>query len=124
MNESTRHDKMLGFMADNGIWQLGHPRIRIFAERVCPDRLHCEINAWQHILDLIYSESVQRNIFSAFFETLSAPVSSGVSCVSGEEELASMTNAGSANGSTCSIDPETNDSALLNVSVAGLKEKV
>ena len=32
-------------MADNGICQLGEPRIGIFAERVHPDPLHCEINA-------------------------------------------------------------------------------
>ena len=45
-------------MADNGIHQLGEPRIGIFAKRVCPDPLHCEINAWQHLLDLLYSKSV------------------------------------------------------------------
>ncbi len=74
LSASTLHSKKLSFMADNGIRQLGKPRIGIFADRVKPDPLHCEINAWQHILDLLYSESVQRNAFDKFVEVLSARI--------------------------------------------------
>ena len=71
------HDRKLAFMADNGIRQLGNPRIGIYADRVKPDPLHCEINAWQHILDLLYSESVRRCAFDKFIQTLSAPIALG-----------------------------------------------
>lgn len=74
LSSSTVHSKKLEFMADNGIRQLGKPRIGIFADRVKPDPLHCEINAWQHILDLLYSESLLRCCFEKFVETLSAPI--------------------------------------------------
>ena len=53
------HAKKLSFMAENGIRQLGKPRIGIFSDRVKPDPLHCEINAWQHLLDLIHSEALR-----------------------------------------------------------------
>ncbi|KAK3745923.1 hypothetical protein QZH41_010220 [Actinostola sp. cb2023] len=58
--EKTKHDKKLAYMAQNGIRQLGPPRIGIFAERQRPEPLHCEINAWQQILSMIYLEFVQR----------------------------------------------------------------
>lgn len=74
LSSSTVHSKKLEFMADNGIRQLGKPRIGIFADRVKPDPLHCEINAWQHILDLLYSESLLRCCFEKFVETLSASI--------------------------------------------------
>jgi hypothetical protein len=74
LSPSTIHSKKLAFMADNGIRQLGKPRIGIYADRVKPDPLHCEINAWQQILDLIYCESVRRCVFDKFIETLSAPI--------------------------------------------------
>lgn len=61
-------------MADNGIRQLGNPRTQFNADRVKPDPLRCEINAWQHILDLLYSESVRRCAFDEFIKTLSAPI--------------------------------------------------
>lgn len=73
LSEKGRHEKKLAFMADNGIRQLGKPRIGIFSDGVMPDPPHCEINAW-HLLDLIYSESVQRGLFDKFVKTLSAPV--------------------------------------------------
>ena len=47
LSPSTIHIKKLAFMADNGIRQLGKPRIGIYADQVKPDPLHCEINAWQ-----------------------------------------------------------------------------
>ncbi len=74
LNDKTLHARKLAFMAENGIRQLGKPRIGIFADRVRPDPLHCEVNAWQHILDLLYSESIRRNRFEKFIEILSAPV--------------------------------------------------
>ena len=39
---------MLQVMAGNGIQQLGPPRIGQFANRLRPEPMHCEINAWQH----------------------------------------------------------------------------
>ena len=56
--------------------QLGKPRIGNFAERVKPDPLHCEINVWQNMLDVIYIESVERNLFNDFMEVLSGAVGS------------------------------------------------
>ena len=49
--ESTNHDKLLEFMADNGLRQLGHPRIGKFSDLQRPDPLHLEMNSWQHVLD-------------------------------------------------------------------------
>jgi hypothetical protein len=75
LKEENRHSKMLEYMAQNGIRQLGPPRIGIFAERQRPEPLHCEINAWQQVLSIIYLESVQRERFSDFIEVIGAPVS-------------------------------------------------
>ena len=98
-------------MADNGIRQLGHPRIEMFAERVRPDPLHCEINARQHMLDLIYSESLQRNVFSTFIEVLSAPISH----VANEEDVSGMSKPCTDNA-PISNDSKTNMSSLLSTS--------
>ncbi len=57
LSASTLHSKKLSFMADNWICQLTKPRIGIFADRAKTDPLHCEINAWQHVLDLLYIAS-------------------------------------------------------------------
>ncbi|KXJ13530.1 hypothetical protein AC249_AIPGENE25365 [Exaiptasia diaphana] len=73
--ESTKHAKMLDFMAENGIRQLGPPRIGIFADRMRPEPLHVEINAWQHYLNLLYHEALQRSMIDVFLDTLSAPTS-------------------------------------------------
>ncbi len=72
LNDKTLHARKLACMAENGICQLGKPRIGIFADRVRPDPLHCEVNAWQHILDLVYSESIRWNRFEKLIEILSA----------------------------------------------------
>ena len=71
-NESaeTNHRKQLLFMADNGFCQHGYPRIEIFADRIRPEPLHLEINNWQHVLDLLYKESVCRGCFKEFIEML------------------------------------------------------
>jgi hypothetical protein len=71
LNVATRRKKQLAFMAENGLRQMGPPRIGIFADRMRPDPLHCEINAWQQPLDVIYSESVQRGTFDNFIDILS-----------------------------------------------------
>ena len=70
--EKTRHNKKLAFMADNGIRQLGPPRIGVFADKQRPEPLHCEINAWQQVLNIIYQESVQRKVFDQFIKVLAA----------------------------------------------------
>lgn len=72
LSEKTRHDKKLAFMADNGIRQLGPPRIGVFADKQRPEPLHCEINAWQQVLNIIYQESVQRKVFDQFIKVLAA----------------------------------------------------
>ena len=59
-------------MAESGIRQLGHPRIGIFADRQQPEPVHCEINAWQHLLNIIYREAVQRGTFTKFIDIMSA----------------------------------------------------
>ncbi len=82
MNETTRHSKILEFMAENGLRQLGNPRIGEFAERVRPDPLHCEINAWQNLLDILYHEAIDRHLFEEFIETLSGAVGCEISDVS------------------------------------------
>ena len=43
LSDKVRHDRKLAFMAENGIRPLGKLRIGIFADRVMPDPLHCEI---------------------------------------------------------------------------------
>ena len=68
------HKKELAFMTDNGLRQLGEPRIGIFADRIRPESLHLEINNWQHVLDLIYKEAVRRRRFEEFVEVLQNPV--------------------------------------------------
>ena len=72
-SESAKHEKLLKFMADNGIRQLGPPRIGIYAAKQRPEPLHCEINAWQQVLNIIYQESVQRKVFEQFLSVLAAP---------------------------------------------------
>lgn len=74
LSEKRRHEKMLEFMANHGIRQLGEPRIGIFSEQVRPDPLHCEIKAWQNILDIIYYEAIQRGRFETLLDILSSPV--------------------------------------------------
>jgi hypothetical protein len=72
-SESAKHNNKLNFMADNGIRQLGEPRIGKFSDFIRPEPLHLEINNWQHVLDLIYKESVRRGVFEIFLSCLSNP---------------------------------------------------
>ena len=74
LNPSKHHSKVLEFMAVNGLRPLGEPRIGEFANRQRPEPVHNEINAWQHILNLIYKEALQRNVIDLFLEILSSPV--------------------------------------------------
>ncbi len=94
LSSSVIHSRKLAFMAENGIRQLGKPRIRVFADRVKPDPLHCEINAWQHIFDLLYSESVRRHAFEKFIATLSAPI--GVISTANSSDLKSSSSSHSS----------------------------
>jgi len=40
-------------MKENGLTQIGPPRVRDFVDRQMPEPVHCEINAWQNLLNLI-----------------------------------------------------------------------
>lgn len=71
--ERSKHEKKLAYMTENGIRQLGPPRIGQFADRQRPEPLHCEINAWQQILSIIYLEFVRRDMFDVFVKVLSNP---------------------------------------------------
>lgn len=74
IDPNTKHNKELAYMAENGLRQLGPPRIGVFADRIRPEPLHLEINSWTHVLDVIYKESVRRGQFQKFIEVLRAPV--------------------------------------------------
>jgi len=75
LSSQQKHVKVLEFMKENGLRQVGPPRIRDFAERQRPEPVHCEINAWQHLLNLIYKEALNRNIVKHFLDVLGATVS-------------------------------------------------
>jgi len=77
MSEKSRNTKKLQYMAENGIRQLGLPRIGQFADRLRPEPMHCEINAWQHYIDLLYLEAVHRSKFDTFVSVLGAPLGKG-----------------------------------------------
>ena len=59
LSEKGRHAKELEFMTSNGVRQLGEPRIGIFSNRQRSDPFHHEVNNWQHVLNLIYQQSVR-----------------------------------------------------------------
>ena len=71
--QKSKHERMLAYMAENGIRQLGSPRIGEFADRQRPEPLHCEINAWQQILSVIYLEFDKRGMFDVFIRVLGNP---------------------------------------------------
>ncbi|XP_078361840.1 uncharacterized protein LOC144646172 [Oculina patagonica] len=74
LSKKAKHEKILQYLAENGLRQLGPPRIGIFAERQRPEPVHCEINAWKQLLHIIYIEYVQRGKFDVFIDILGAPV--------------------------------------------------
>ena len=116
LSKKATHAKTLAFMADNGIRQLGKPRVGVFADRMRPDPLHCGINAWQHILDLIYSESLRRGLFRTFIQTLSAPVGVNSVDVNG--------SAVTADSTTLSADCVASETDGLHVHVCGVNRSV
>ena len=74
LGSQQKHARELEFMRENGLRQVGSPRIRDFADRQRPEPVHNEINAWQHFLNLLYKESLMRNVTETFLQVLSAPV--------------------------------------------------
>lgn len=73
-------------MAENGIRQLGHPRIGVFFDMLRPEPMHCKINAWQHYLDLLYLEAIYQHKFEAFLSFLGASIGSGDQQQANEEQ--------------------------------------
>ena len=61
-------------MATNGFRQLKEPRIGEFAILQRPEPVHNEINAWQHIPNMIYKEALRKTKWIYFLEVLSSPV--------------------------------------------------
>ena len=61
-------------MAGNGIMQVVYPRIGEFADRQRPEPAHNEINAWQHLLNVMYQEALRRGLIETFLEILSLPL--------------------------------------------------
>ena len=114
LNGKQIHEKLLQFMASHGIRQHGEPRIGIFAERVHPDPLHCEINAWQNILDIIYCEAVQRNLFCNFIQVLSSPVGTEDPAFSSKQMQVSTSSLGNevAEEQSCSDLSEAHNALL------------
>ena len=49
-------------MSNNGFCQLKAPRIGEFANLQRPELVHNEINAWQHILNMIYKEALRETM--------------------------------------------------------------
>lgn len=65
--DEKKHSAELEFMAENGLRQLGEPRIGLFANRQRPEPLHLEINNWEHATNLLYQETVRRGLLSHCF---------------------------------------------------------
>ena len=59
-------------MSENGIRQDGPPHIAPCAEQQQLEPVHYEINAWQHVSNIIYRETVQRGVFLKFIDALSS----------------------------------------------------
>ena len=74
-SETSKHKRKLEFMAENGIRQLGYPRIGKYADLQRPEPVHTEINSWGHLISVIYREAVRRNRINEFLAILAAPVS-------------------------------------------------
>ena len=55
---STLHKKKLDFMANNGLRQLGEPRIDVYVDSQKLYPFHLEVNNWEHTLDLLYKVCV------------------------------------------------------------------
>ena len=66
LSEENKHRKKLEFQASSGFRQLGDPIIGPYADHQRPDPMHLEINAWEHILDLMYKEAIYIGVFQQF----------------------------------------------------------
>ena len=60
------HKKELSYMADNGLRQLGIPRIGIYANLQKPEPLHLEIRNWEHVIYVLYLEAVRKGKIDFF----------------------------------------------------------
>ena len=75
-SEMNFHKKELEFMAQNGLRQLGPPRIGVIAnhqERSFTDTLHLEVNNWAHVLDVVYLYAIR----TVFIKVLSNKIEAG-----------------------------------------------
>ncbi|XP_022806312.1 uncharacterized protein LOC111343412 [Stylophora pistillata] len=71
LSQAKKDKKELSFMAENGIRKVVYPRIGEFADRQRPELVQNEINTWQHLLNVIYREALQRDLIEDFLEVLS-----------------------------------------------------
>ena len=62
-------------MAENGIRQLGYPRIGKYSDLQRPEPVHTEIKSWGHLISVIYREAVKQNKINEVLAILAAPVS-------------------------------------------------
>ena len=74
ITDELKHKKCLAFMSENGLRQIGEPRIGLFADRIKPDPLHLEVNNWTHCLNILYFEATRRDRFSQVCSTLKATI--------------------------------------------------
>ena len=73
LKPACKHAKVLEFLAANGFRQLGNPIIGSYCDLQRPGPIHLEINAWQHMLDLMYKEAVRSGLFETFVQTIKKP---------------------------------------------------
>ena len=62
LNPTQGHKKSMSIHVNNGFCQLKAPRIGEFANLQRPELVHNEINAWQHILNMIYKEALRETV--------------------------------------------------------------
>ena len=74
ISENLIHRKKLDFMASNGLRQMGIPRINIYAGRQRPEPFDLEVNNWQHVLNLLYTQCVKKNQVGKLVTLLQASV--------------------------------------------------
>ena len=77
ISENSIHRRKLDFMASNGLRQMGIPRINIYADRQRPEPLHLEVNNWQLVLNLLYTQCVKKNQVEKLLTILKASVTEG-----------------------------------------------
>lgn len=77
LSEKYHNARKLMFMAEKAMRQLGPAQIGIFEDWQWPEPVHCEINAWQHLLNIVYREAVKRGTSTKFIDILSASTDQG-----------------------------------------------